>query len=127
MMRLGYFEGFKGVNSVLVSLDPADISQVRLALKAAMTGARVALHDLADVSRRYPAHVFICRDEVATAAEEGHFLWVMGDEQRADADSMLEALEHCESGHQCFQLLPVGVELMISVGEYDGAWWRRAG
>jgi len=38
---------------------------------------------------------------------------------------MLESLMKASNAHQYFDLAPEPTILIVSVGEYDGAWWDR--
>jgi hypothetical protein len=125
-MRLGHFQKFKGSDMVLLSCDGAEISILRTSLSQGIPhGSVVAIHDLAKVSDRHPARLFVCPKAVALDASSGDFVWRLSDNEYSDLDSKLEVLESAIAGHQYFPLPGTLSTLMVSVGEYSDQWWQR--
>jgi hypothetical protein len=125
-MRLGYFQEFKGSDVVLLSCDCAEIGVLRASLAQGVPrGSAVAIHDLAKVSARFPARLFVCPKVATVDATSRDFIWRLSDNEYSDLDSKLEALEKVISGHQYFSLPSTPSMLMVSVGEYSDHWWQR--
>jgi hypothetical protein len=125
-MRLGHFEELKGSDIVLLSCDSAEITMLRASISRGISrGSAVAIHDLAKVSHRYPARLFLCPQAATVDTTTGDFVWRLGDNEYSDLDGKLEALEDVIAGHQYFPLPGISSELMVSVGEYSDQWWQH--
>jgi hypothetical protein len=125
-LHLGYFENFKGADTVLLSCDPVEVPPLRGVLADAMAkGVPFAIHDLAVVSARNPARLVLCPTGAPFRGLGGEFIWQLNHVEFASVDSKLEALEHVRAAHQYFDLDDSDVRLMVSVREYDEAWWHR--
>jgi hypothetical protein len=125
-MRLGYFQEFKGSDMVLLSCDSAEISMLRASLSRGISrGSALAIHDLAKVSHRYPARLFVCLEAATVDASTRDFVWRLSDNEYSDLDAKLEALESVLAGHQYFPLPGTSSKLMVSVGEYSDHWWQH--
>jgi hypothetical protein len=125
-LRLAYFQEFKGSDMVLLSCDPGEVGALRARLSDAIVHSRaVAIHDLAQVSGRHPARLFVCPTASVLQADDGDFVWRLSQSEFLDVDSKLEALESVTSGHQYFTLPRARATLMVSVGEYSDQWWQH--
>jgi hypothetical protein len=125
-MRLGYFEEFKGSDTVLLACDGGEIGVLRASLSRSIPhGSVVAIHDLAKVSDRYPARLFVCPKTATVDATSRDFVWRLSDNEYSDFDSKLEVLESVIAGHQYFPLPGTPSTLMVSVGEYSDQWWQH--
>jgi len=125
-MRLGHFQEFKGSDMVLLSCDGVEISMLRALLSRSIPrGLTVAIHDLAKVSDRYPARLFVCPKAATVDSASRDFVWRLSENEYSDLDSKLEALESVLAGHQYFMLPGTPSELMVSVGEYSDQWWQH--
>jgi hypothetical protein len=126
IVRLGHFQEFKGSDIVLLSCDCAEIGALRASLsRGSSHGSTVAIHDLAKVSDRYPARLFVCPKTAKVDANTRDFVWRLTDNEYSDLDAKLEALERVLTGHQYFPLHGTPSELMVSVGEYSDQWWQH--
>jgi hypothetical protein len=125
-LRLGYFQEFKGSDMVALSCEPDEVNALRALLSDAMAhGRAVAIHDLAQVSGRHPARLFVCPTAAALQPGRGDFVWRLSQSEFLDVDSKLEALEDSNVGHQYFTLPGTRATLMVSVGEYSDQWWQH--
>ena len=125
-MRLGHFQEFNGGDIVLLSGDSAEIGTLRASLSRDISrGSAVAIHDLAKISDRYPARLFVCPKTATVQATTGDLVWRITANDYSDLDAKLEALESVAAGHQYFPLPGTPSELMVSVGEYSDHWWQH--
>jgi len=124
-MRHGYFNNFKGANTVLLSglyTEIADLNaQVRTFAQSERT--EIALHDFATVSSRHPAHLILSKQPTSSAG----FHWVCSIVELVTVQAKLSPLILGEPGHQYFDLVQADTQLMVSVGEYDDTWWLHHG
>jgi hypothetical protein len=126
IMRLGYFQEFRGSDMVLLSCGSAEIRALRASLSREFSrGSAVAIHELAKVSDRHPARLFVCPRVASVQSMAGDFVWHLSPHDYSDLDAKLEALESVPTGHQYFELPGTQSELMVSVGEYSDDWWQR--
>lgn len=125
-MRLGYFREFKHGDIVLLSCDPKGVAALRTNLAAAMAKMLpFAIHELATVSERQPARLFVWPVRLAVRRRGDDFIWKISDRELEDVDAKLQPLLSGRAGHQYFDLDRPGTQLMVSVGEYDEDWWTR--
>jgi len=130
VLRLGFFPNFEGSDSVLLA---ADANGVRALLDAtssaaANPGNSVPVHDIALVSVKHPALLFVVGTPKNISSDNPthtYYLDVSGS-ARLNVEGLLEPLLTATSGHQYFDLMPKHVVLIVSVGEYDSSWWARA-
>ena len=125
-LRLGYFQNFKGADTVLFSCDSVEVAPFRGVLAGVMArGVPYPIHDLAVVSARHPARLVLCPTAARFRAVGGEFIWRLNHVEFAVVDSKLEALGQVRAAHHYFDLYDSDVRLMFSVREYDEAWWDR--
>ena len=127
-IRVGFFEGFKSANTLLIDVDGDGLrAPIAWLQTAAFSGRRIALDDcpgavvqsgLSVALSRAPIH----RGLVRTAETE--FVWQRSEEGWADVIDKLAAME---SGacHQYLEGPTHNVQIMASIGEYGDSWWRR--
>ena len=102
-IRLGYFPQFKGTDTVLLSCETAEVGALRASFSKAMScGLITVLHDLAEVSVRHPARLWICSSPATSPSANGDFSLSLDQAQYLEIDSKLEALESVRTGHQYF-------------------------
>ena len=121
MLRLGFFERFKGVDTVLLCGDRGDIAALREKidfLSSSCAGRSVAIHELCAVSQRSPVELFALPTH--SLGNGNSFAY------SEDVSGKLAVLEQTTSGHQYFELANQRA-LMVSVGEYDDSFWRTHG
>ena len=118
MLRLGFFERFKGSDTVLLCGNAEDIAALRQRLAHLASPASedtVAVHELCSVSAKNPAQLF-----ALSGATGNGFVYDQ------DVSAKLAVLEQAVSGHQYFDL-PNNRVLLVSVGEYDDRFWHTHG
>jgi hypothetical protein len=128
LLRLGIFPDFKGFNAVLLSADSDGIKALIDALSRPMAAPDevVSVHEIARVSRKHQARLFLTATQPAPgiAASESYY-WVVPENERPTVMELLEPLASAAKGHQFFDLVPAAATLLVSVAEYDTAWWER--
>jgi hypothetical protein len=119
-LQLGQFGNFKFGNKLLLCGDAADMSELAALLSGfvASGASEIALHPEAAISPSHPAKLFAVASP--DAAVDGH-AWLCTAETLPEISGKLSSLT---SGHHYFELLASNVELLVSVGEYDLAWWQ---
>lgn len=122
-LRLGFFQGFQGGDSVLLHGTPLQINALvpRLYEFLASPLDEWPVHEHAIVSRRCPVRLFASR--MGMSRRSG-YRWRCSPAQLPSIQSMLQALAVSGSGHQRFELAGSTAQLIISAGEYPDAWWQ---
>jgi len=125
-LRLGFFPDFKSADSVLLSGSPNAMGIFVEQLGAFVTSPRteMPIHDLALVSSAHPAQLFAVR---SSSSALGGFRWLCSDAEFETIRDKLQALAGCTAGHQYFEFVSSDCQLVVSVGEYDDAWWGQYG
>ena len=86
----------------------------------------VPVHDIAQVSVRNPALLFIAGTSEAIRSAPAHAFYLdVSGSAPLNVEGLLEPLLTAKSGHQYFDLMPKHFTLVVSVGEYDSSWWAR--
>jgi len=129
-IRIGFFEDFKGADTLLLDVDREGLDALIAWLQTATCsgrnttishcpGAAVQSGLQIDLSRA-PNDVGIVR---TTGTE---FVWQRSEEGWTEVIDKLAAME---SGacHQYLEGPSDGVQVMASIGEYGDSWWRRHG
>jgi hypothetical protein len=127
-IRVGFFEDFKGADTLLLDVDAEGLRDLITWLRNVMSsGQKVSLGHCPGVSFQSALHVeaFRCRDDAGLVrTAEGSFLW-----QRSEDGwtSIVELLEAMEAGvcHQYLDGPRDDLQVMASIGEYGDEWWRR--
>ena len=119
-LQLGEFEDFRLGGKLLLSGGPADVKALAglLAEFVASGDDSVAIHSRASVAARHPTKLYAIASPAVPV--DGPAL-LCTPESLPEISGKLEALS---SGHQYFKLLGTSSELLVSVGEYDLAWWQ---
>ena len=128
MLRIGFFPRLKNGDSVLLAADAEGVQVLLDAIaKAANPVKAVPLHELARVSAKHPASLYVAVNAkaVRSVPANTYYLDVSGN-ARLDVVGLLEPLLESSRGHQFFDLNPKPTVLVVSVGEYDDLWWDRA-
>jgi hypothetical protein len=119
-LHLGLFDDFKFGEQVLLSGGATDIGDLAAFLSdfVASGSDATAIHHQAVVSPSHTAKLFaVASPDIAV---DGH-AWLCNPETLPEISGKLASLS---SGHHYFELLATNVELLVSVGEYDLAWWQ---
>lgn len=127
-MRIGHFPGLKGYDAVLISCERGDVNILRsVAREAVASRSPVSVNERCDVSETVPAQL-----QLVAAATGVHvssavlkFTWRIDPAFHSSLDGLLEGLVG-PSGHQYFDVDGKNAALVVSVGEYDENWWRKA-
>jgi len=124
-MNLGYFEDFKGQNTVLLSGLCTEIADLKSQVRGFAQSGRneIAIHDFAAVSSRHPVHLILSKLPTSSTG----FHWVCSVVELVTVQAKLAALTRGKPGHQYFDLAQADTQLMVSVGEYDDTWWLHHG
>jgi hypothetical protein len=129
VLRIGFFPRFKNADSILLAADAEGVQVLldTIAKAVANPDRAVPVHELALVSAKHPASLYFAVNANAarSVAATTYHLDVSGN-ARLDVEGLLEPLLKSSRGHQCFDLNPKPTVLVVSVGEYDDAWWDRA-
>jgi hypothetical protein len=132
--RIGYFEGFKGANTILVCGDDEGLQQLAYHLRTLedATAEPVNLHSLpfvhvqGDVAlTAHPANreLGVCR-----AGATLNFAWRHSEEGWLESAEQIEAIVRGSGGHCVLGETATGDAIvMISKGEYGEGWWERHG
>jgi hypothetical protein len=128
VLRIGFFPKFKIEDSVLLSAATEGVHVLldAIAKAAANPDKAVPLHELARVSTKHPVSLYVAANAkaVRSVPANAYYLNVSGN-ARFNLAGLLEPLLEATRGHQFFDLNPKPTVLVVSVGEYDGAWWDR--
>jgi len=127
-LRIGFFPNFKNADPVLLAADAEGIHVLLDAIARAIANPSepIPLHELARVSAKHPASLYVAvnAEAVRSVPANTYYLDVSGN-ARLNVVDLLEPLTESSPGHQFFDLNPKPTILVVSVGEYDGSWWDR--
>jgi hypothetical protein len=126
VLRLDFFPEFKGIDAVLLSADSDGIRAILDALSHAIAtpSEELPLHDIAHVAQRQPARLFLTTTRPApNVVTSNTYYWVVSENEALTVSGLLEPLASITAGHQFFALVPPAASLIVSVGEYNAAWW----
>jgi len=129
VLRIGFFPRFKNADSVLLAADAEGVQVLidSIAKAAANPDRAVPVHELAQVSAKHPASLYVAANaNAARSVPANTYHLDLSGNARLDAVGLLEPLLKSARGHQFFDLNPKPTVLIVSVGEYDEAWWDRA-
>jgi hypothetical protein len=86
----------------------------------------VPIHDLARVSRKHPAHLYVAAtSKPARPALIGEYLLSVAGPARLTVEGFLAPRLTAAAGHQYLDLAPRPATVIVSVGEYAASWWER--
>lgn len=137
LLRVGYFENFKGDDTLLLESDSEGIARLADLLRSLATGERnrLALHDLPLFEMHHGIEVtatISARDRgLQRHGVENVFLWERTQEGWETAIELLEAFRDGES--PCHQYLDAEgiyteeIVVQVSRNEYGDAWWSKHG
>jgi hypothetical protein len=129
-IRVGFFEDFKGADTLLIDVDREGLSTLIAWFQTTASSARkIAINHLPGAVVQSGLHVDLScvpeeRGLVRTSGTE--FVWQRSAEGWAEIIDKLAAME---SGacHQYLDGSSDDVQVMASIGEYSDSWWRRHG
>ena len=114
---LGFFEQFKGADTVLLSTNQGELLEMAERLERFASSRVLFLEIEAVPISGHEAHLVAVRESHAPANQR-QFHWLCGPR---DIPEILEKLRHLAKstrGHQYFDLLGTNAQLLVSVGEY---------
>ena len=114
---IGFFEQFKGADTVLLSITTEEGRDLAARLQDFAASNAVAMEIDA---RSVPGHEtrLVAVREAQTARGRGEYRWLCGPAELGNIIDKLKSVINVAEGHQYFELVASKVQLMISVGEY---------
>ena len=129
-IRVGFFEDFKGADTLLIDVDAEGLRDLIAWLRdVASSGRRVLLSDCPGVSLQSGLQVeaFPGRDDTGLLKSgEGAFVWQRSEEGWTNIVEKLGVMG-TRAGHQYLDGPRDDVQVMASFGEYGDQWWNRHG
>ena len=113
--RLGFFDDFKGADTVLLAVTGQEAGELANQLQLFASSSRTSTEIVAE---QIPGHEAKLVAVSSPNAETSGFRWLCGRSEIADIAAKLTALASAVNGHQYFDLLGSEVRLIIAVGEY---------
>jgi hypothetical protein len=129
-IRVGFFEDFKGADTLLVDVDHEDVNALIAWLQEAPSaGRKTTISDCPRSVVQSGLHVELLQaaDDtglVRTAATA--FVWRRSEEGWAEVVDKLAAMK-TGACHQYLEGPRNDLQMMASIGEYGEPWWRRHG
>jgi hypothetical protein len=127
-IRVGFFEDFKGEDTLLIDVDAEGLSDLIAWLRDVMSSDRkVLLSACPGVSLQADlrVEVFRSRDDAGLLrTAETAFIWQRSEDGWTD---IVELLAPMDSGacHQYLEGPRDDVHVIASIGEYGDEWWNR--
>ena len=115
---IGFFEGFKGGDTVLVACSDDGLRRLR-DLLASSPGGLLPLHQFGEVAPNHPAQLFVAPAQV----HEDGFVWSVSLNDAVRVHDALSSLAQSGHGHRYFELANSDAQLVVSLNEYDASWW----
>jgi hypothetical protein len=125
-VRVGYFEDFKGSNTLLLDGDVEGLDELARSLNALAVGERevVAVHSLSPVSAQHQVELHAHRSErdVGLSRTANGFQWRRSSDGWAAVVEQILAVKHQGRCHQYLDGPSDEVQVMVSSGEYGDPW-----
>jgi hypothetical protein len=129
-IRVGFFEDFKGADTLLLDVDHEGLNALIAWLQtAASSGRKTAINQCPGAVVLSGLHVDLSRtpnDTRLVRTSRTEFMWQRSEEGWAEVIEKLGAMES-GSCHQYLEGPSDDVQVMASIGEYGDSWWRRHG
>jgi hypothetical protein len=129
-IRVGFFEEFKGADTLLIDVDAEGLRGLIAWLRDVISsGRRVLLSDCPGVSFKPGLQVeaLTGRDDTGLLKTgQRAFVWRRSEEGWTDIVEKLGAMG-AGAGHQYLDGPRDDVQVMASFGEYGDEWWNRHG
>jgi hypothetical protein len=125
-MHLGYFSDFGGNPSLLLSGDRGEVDEFRAIVAGYLRSQDqlLAVHELPFVVPHLGATLTIIRDPDYLVSG---FRWVCSHKQKGEIiEALLSLVAPDGPGHQYFDILPEGTDLIVSFGEWGEQLWTSA-
>jgi len=129
-IRVGFFEDFKGADTLLLDVDQAGLKALIAWLRTATSSGRgIAISHCPGALVQSGLRVNLSRAStdrglVRTAGTE--FVWQRSEEGWAEVVDKLAAMD-IDAGDQYLEGPSGNVQVVASIGEYGDSWWRRHG
>lgn len=131
-VRIGYFENFKGADTILVCGDGDGLQRLAgiLRLLEDPTAEPVNLHRLPFVEVHGGVSLIACPVDrelgVRRTGSEFCFEWHHSQEGWLESAEKIEVVAQGSGGHNYLGAVPAGdAVVMVSKAEYDEAWWGK--
>jgi hypothetical protein len=129
-IRVGFFEGFKGADTLLIDVDSEGLRGLIAWFREVMSSDRkIELSACPGINLQSGVRVEAVRsleDAGLLRTAEREFLWQRSEDGWTDIVELLAALE-TGAGHQYLRGPRDDVQAMASIGEYGDEWWDRHG
>lgn len=129
-IRVGFFEDFKGADTLLIDVDADGLRGLVAWLREVMSSDRkVLLSACPGVTLQAGLRVeaFRSRDDAGLSRTAPRaFVWQRSEDGWTDIVELLTPLE-AGAGHQYLDGPRDDVQVMASIGEYGDDWWNRHG
>ena len=132
-VRIGYFEGFKSSNTLLLEADADGLRALSETFRslAAGTLTAVALHELPFIEVHHGGGLVATRSArdrgIRRADVENVFLWERTAEGWQDSAEQVDVLTQCAHGHHYLDAEDDQVVVEVSRAEYGDGWWQTHG
>ena len=129
-MRIGYFNYFKGENTVLLDCDSSEIVVLKERLKkfTSSTDQSMLVQGSRNTREKKSVELFLVASAISAKSEKGTaFSWLCTRNEVTEIMAMLSSLIGISSGHHYIELLEPNTQLIISTGEYGDSWWGEHG
>jgi len=129
-IRVGFFEDFKGADTLLLDVDHEGLKGLIAWLQTATSsGNGIAIRRCPGALVQSGLQVNVSRtpnDRGLVRAARTEFVWQRSEEGWAEILDKLAAMD-AGACHQYLEGPSDDVQVMASNGEYGDAWWRRHG
>lgn len=132
-LRIGYFEGFKSSNTLLLEADADSLRALAQLFRSLAAGTldNLRLHALPFVEVHHGVLVTATRSALDRGARRGDagpsFLWERTEDGWRDAADKLDVLSQHKEGHHYLDGDEDEVVIQVSKGEYGDDWWQKHG
>jgi hypothetical protein len=130
LIRVGFFEGFKGADTLLIDVNAGGLRGLITWLHEVMSSRRpIPLTDCPGVALQPGTDVqafCVCDDAGLLRTGERAFAWHRSADGWTDVVDKLAAMQ-TGGCHQYLDGLRDDVQVIASIGEYGDEWWRRHG
>ena len=127
-IRIGFFEGFKGADTLLLDIDHDGLQSLIAWLRVVTAAGRnTTIGDCPGAVVQSGLHVEVlgaANDEGLVRISGRQFAWRRSEDGWAEIIDKLAAMGPGDC-HQYLDGPHDGVQVMASIGEYGDAWWRR--
>ena len=132
LVRLGYFEGFKSGNTLLLDGDQEGLQQLGETLQQLASGGAeaVALHSLPFVEAHHGVRLVarVAPRDTGTLQGAGtEFEWKRTSSGWEEAAEKVAVISQSRCGHHYLDAFKDEVTVMVSLGEYGSQWWDKNG